>query len=230
MTNNTTSTLISGAIFIGDDNSDSHAQPVDVFKNPTNHITALSSILAHFAKKTGFSPRRHQQHQSSLIIPAYDEFIKDAIAYSAFQETNFKETKALPLDGSLFQFEQAIREFLQSGEGWTDAPLIARSLRDLVPGYIPDPAVKNGQWILSLLILRNNTDKVYIQHAQVTLDIFEDNQGHGVVYIPKQSAKFEIGELELLAPFLIQNAQKLSEELPIINVQGATELLNSPKI
>ncbi|KAF9088259.1 hypothetical protein BGX27_002729, partial [Mortierella sp. AM989] len=118
MTDTTVPALVSGAIFIGDDNSDPHAQPVDVFKNPTNHITALSSILAHFAKKTSFYPHRHQRQQQkpqeeSPIIPAYDAFIKDAISFSSFNETNFKETKALPIDGSLFQFEQAIREFLQ---------------------------------------------------------------------------------------------------------------------
>ncbi|KAG0264251.1 hypothetical protein DFQ27_001328 [Actinomortierella ambigua] len=240
MTNSTSPSLVSGAVFIGVDVSDPSALPVDIFKDRTNHITALSSILAHSSKKTSFSPSHHSPQQQdpqqkTLLVSAYNAFIQDAISFHGFHETRFRETKALSLHGSLVQFEQAIREFLSSGEGeWNDALFIARSLRDLIPAQLSKASATetsgDGQWILSLIVLRqeahsessNSSSKVYVQHAQVTMDIFRDDNHdtQGLAYIPEQSAKFEIGELELLAPSMIQGALELSQEIPIVKLHS----------
>ncbi|KAF9977238.1 hypothetical protein BGZ73_006601 [Actinomortierella ambigua] len=232
MTNSAAPSLVSGAIFIGVNVTDPHSQSTDVFKVRSNHITALSSIIAHSAETSGFSPYRHLQpqdpQQKAQFLTAYNAFIQGAISLRCFQETRFQETKSLPLDGSLDQFERAIREFLSSGQDeWGNEALIARNLRDLVPTHISKVSTTEpdgGQWILSLIVLRQEShskdiadSKVYIQHAQVTLDIFGDNRDEtqSMASIPEQSAKFEIGELELLAPVVIQEAVQLSEETPI---------------
>ncbi|KAF9161020.1 hypothetical protein DFQ26_004939 [Actinomortierella ambigua] len=204
---------------------------------------------SHSSKKTSFSPSHHSPQeqdpqQKTLLVSAYNAFIQDAISFHGFRETRFRETKALSLHGSPVQFEQAIREFLSSGEGeWNDASFIARSLRDLIPAQLSKASATetsgDGQWILSLIVLRqeahsessNGSSKVYVQHAQVTMDIFRDDNHdtQGLAYIPEQSAKFEIGELELLAPSMIQGALELSQEIPIVKLHSVIGLLSSPR-
>lgn len=105
--------------------------------------------MVYATQLTNFIPA-HKLAKS--LVYNLDEFVEKASTFPGFTTVNVLD-QTIFLNGSFTQFEKAIRD---SANGVPNLPLIARSFRDLIPGYISDKSLK--KWILSLVVLEKDPD------------------------------------------------------------------------
>ncbi|KAG0074213.1 hypothetical protein BGZ90_010940, partial [Linnemannia elongata] len=149
-----------------------------------------------------------------------DEFVRKASTFPGFIAEYSKE-ESLALNGSLIQFEELIRKQLED-------PLIARGLRDLIPGYIQDQSVT--EWTLSLVVANKpeDSDAVSLQFARVRLTIHSDKTQ--TAYIPEQNARIIIAGYKINNGFLSSYAERLAQTINIVSVPSYIVYFASPKV
>ncbi|KAG0252611.1 hypothetical protein DFQ27_007953 [Actinomortierella ambigua] len=213
----TANAIVSGAILIGKDTTQS-IDPVLVFRDPKNHLTAAASIVVSAANRVSFQPTKKTP---KTLVPAFGNFQIKLASFPGFINSEVSES-SLSLNGSFTQFEKEVRDANKD----QDSPIIARSLRDLIPGHIKDKGLK--KWILSLLVFKKlEGTKIQIKLARVTLTVLSD-QTH-TTYIPKQTADYSTGILEVNSAYLTASADKWASVIPIVKVRDAIDFLTSPK-
>ncbi|KAF9118629.1 hypothetical protein BGW39_001005 [Mortierella sp. 14UC] len=214
--------VVSAAAFVGEDTTDFDAQPVDIFTEEKNHATVASTVLVFSATDANFQP---SLHPAKSLASAYVEFLKKATSFPGFGEL-VATVQTLPLNNSVFQFETDIRNVIKNDP---DRFLIARGLRDLLPGYIPDSSLKT--WLLSFTLIGKpeGADDVYIKFARVFLTL-NTNKEHTTI-IPEQDAKFEISQVKVNALWVAQHADALVPKLqPIVSVRESIDFFASSKV
>jgi hypothetical protein len=152
-----------------------------VFSNSGNHTTEAFSILATLAKRESFNPRSQPERSLEQEL---DEIVRETTECSFFVDSNSKILEDLLfLDGSLTQFEDAIR---RSPAVAKDNELIALNLRNFIPGSFDSREPKDR--ILHLLVLEKprDCDRVWLRYVRVSLTLDMDNKGQ--VFIPRQLA------------------------------------------
>ncbi|KAK5820915.1 hypothetical protein F5H01DRAFT_378271 [Linnemannia elongata] len=209
--------VVSGAIFVGEDTTEYNDSPADIFRVPENHAAAAASILVFSANSVNFHPA---SQEPKALGQTLDAFIQKASTFPGFVLEYFKE-ESLALNGTLIQFEELIRKQL-------DDPLIARGLRDLIPGYIQDQSVT--EWILSLVVVNKleNSDAVDLQFARVPLTIHSDKTQ--TAYIPEQNARITLAGYKTNTAFLSSNADRLAQSIKITSVPSFIVYFASPKV
>ncbi|KAG0250035.1 hypothetical protein DFQ27_009651 [Actinomortierella ambigua] len=219
MASDSTRAIASGAIFVGKDTTVPDATPLEIFQNPKNHATAAFSVMAYAAEGAGFTPSNAPP--KSLEQP-FLKFLTLAPTFPGFFLERLDEF-SLPLTGSLLQLEQKVR-----GAVVENGVLIGRSIRDLVPGYIPDETM--DMWTLSLVVIDmpETSEKVTIQLVSISLDIETDDDHNAI--IPEQSATFKSSVLRVNRPYFITYAEKLAKMIHITEIRDAIDFFTSPKI
>ncbi|GJJ72047.1 hypothetical protein EMPS_04404 [Entomortierella parvispora] len=209
---NSGSSVASGAVFDGEDTTDGSASPVDIFQDPANHASAAASILVFSANSVNFHP---SQQSPKSLGSSLGKFVDKVVKFPGFIPT-YTDRAFISLDGSLAQFEEVIRE---SYPGSSDERLVARSLRDLIPGRSTED--DGDDWTLSLVVIDKpeGGDNVEVQLISVVLSIDIDKSGS--VSIPKQRAKLNTYILTVNGSLLRKNSIQLSEKVPIVSVPGA---------
>ncbi|GJJ79147.1 hypothetical protein EMPS_11506 [Entomortierella parvispora] len=214
--------VASGAFFVGEDTTESSVTARSMFEKPENHITAVSSVLAFAAKSVNFQPA---SKPAKSLVTTLDAFVERVSTFPGFITSNWVDT-SIKLNGSFTQLEKMIRE---ADDHITHLPLIARNIRDLVPGYIQDKSLK--KWILSLVVLDNPEDSgnPKFKLVRVVLDLSTDKDH--TVFIPEQTAKLVIVDFHANGASLIANAATLSTMIPtIVSPRDAVDLFTSPKV
>ncbi|KAF9023778.1 hypothetical protein CPC16_003071 [Podila verticillata] len=214
--------VVSAAAFVGEDTTDFDAQPVNIFKEEKNHATVASSVLVFSATGANFQP---SLQPTKNLASAYVEFLKKATSFPGFGEPAAL-VLPLPFNNSVFQFETNIRNVIKNDP---DRFLIARGLRDLLPGYIPDSLLKT--WLLSFILIGKpeGTDDVYIKFARVVLTLKTDKE-HTTI-IPEQDAKFEISQVKVNSLWVAQHADALASKIqPIVSVRESIDFFASSKV
>ncbi|KAF9341396.1 hypothetical protein BGZ91_008771 [Linnemannia elongata] len=209
--------VVSGAIFVGEDTTEYTDSPADIFRVPENHAAAAASILVYSANSANFHPASQEPKAlGQNLIP----FVTKASTFPGFLSTRIRDDN-LALNGSLTQFEKVIREKLND-------PLVARALRDLVPGYINDHSLT--EWDLSLVVVTKpeNSNTVTITFARVTLTIHSDKTQ--TAYIPEQTARLIVSEHKVLENVLIVNADRFATSIPVYKVRDFIDFFASPKV
>ncbi|KAG0330409.1 hypothetical protein BG000_011720 [Podila horticola] len=211
--------VVSGGLFVGEDTTNPDASAVDIYKYPENYASAVASILQYSAVTTDYRPSQPDATAKS----GYSGFQRKASTFPGFILTANSEGD-IPLDGSLIQLEEAVREEYPS----TDSILIARSLRDLFPGYVEDSSLK--EWVLSLVVIRKPfySDTVTFKLVQLELTIATD-KAHST-YIPEQTARLSSSEFQVNAAVLTNKADQFAEIIPRVDVQGFINYFASPKV
>ncbi|KAG0260872.1 hypothetical protein DFQ27_003285 [Actinomortierella ambigua] len=218
MARQSSAAVASGAIFVGVDTTKPDATPLDIFKDPINHATAISSIVAFSARKNGFTPS--VVPAKSLVGPM-GNFMKHLASFPGFF-LEMNEQRPVHLTGSLIQLERAVREASLHHKA-----LIGRSMRDLVPGYIPDETIDH--WVLSLVVMDVPSDSAYARLFLIylTMDIKTDEAGTAI--IPEQRAMVNWSILRVNRSFLTAYADSMVDIVPITKVRDTIDLLTSPK-
>lgn len=209
--------VVSGAIFGGYDTTNYEQNPVQIFDRYENHAAATASILVFSAKSADFYPATQEPKS---LIKNLDSFVEKASTFPGFL-VQYSREQNLALDGSLFQFEEVIRNEIKD-------PLVARGFRDLVPGYIQDPSLKD--WTLNLVVLSKpeDTDTVNLILARVSLSIHSDKTQSA--YIPKQDATIILTTFKVNSALLADNASSLAQRISIVSVHDFIAYFASPKV
>ncbi|KAG0066579.1 hypothetical protein BGZ89_007123 [Linnemannia elongata] len=204
--------VVSGAIFVGKDTSDPSADPLEVYRNPSNHATATSSVLVFAANTVNFNPA---SQEPKALIQNLDQFVRKVDTFPAFTLTQ-SEQFSLELDGSLTQFEKTISEQLED-------PDTARALRDLVPDNVQDPSLTD--WILSLVVVAKSedSDDISVKLARVYLTISSD------ATIPKQSARLSVSGYKVNDFLFVSNAETFAGRISTTRVPDFIDYFTSPK-
>ncbi|KAK5820910.1 hypothetical protein F5H01DRAFT_339597 [Linnemannia elongata] len=207
--------VVSGAIFVGKDTSDPSADPLEVYRNPSNHVTATSSVLVFAANTVNFHPA---SQEPKALIQNLDQFVGKVDTFPAFTLTQ-SEQFSLELDGSLTQFEKTISEQLED-------PDTARALRDLVPDNVQDPSLTD--WILSLVVVAKSedSDDISVKLARVYLTI---SSGADAATIPKQSARLSVSGYKVNDFLFVSNAETFARRISTTRVPDFIDYLTSPK-
>ncbi|GJJ71077.1 hypothetical protein EMPS_03427 [Entomortierella parvispora] len=209
------------AIFVGENTADESATPLEIFQDSKNHATAVSSVLVFSAQSAYFQPA--SQPPKSLALN-FNNFIKKTSTFPGFL-LEFNEQGILLLNGSFTQFEEAIRE---SGPADPHQALVARSLRDMIPGYIVNEDV--DEWILSLIVIDKPKDDDTVKFSLITVTLSIGADKSGTAYIPRQSARLGTSVFKVIDGVLVENAEKLSNMISITKVRDALEFFASPKV
>ncbi|KAG0205886.1 hypothetical protein BGX28_002576 [Mortierella sp. GBA30] len=218
MAKGSSSAIVSGAIFVGKDTTSSDASAVDIFRNAGNHAAAAASIVVYSAKGAKFDPA----NQDPSDRGSYSNFLNRVTTFPGFLlYTNFQSD--IKLTGSLDQLEEQIKE----ADGSSDASLIARNIRGLIPASIKDTSL--DKWVLSLIVIGKpaDSDTVTLKHVQLTLNIKSDESQK--TYIPEQTATLRIYGFTVIQNFIEMHANTLADRIPIVKVPDFIAYLTSPK-
>ncbi|KAG0242796.1 hypothetical protein BGW41_003472 [Actinomortierella wolfii] len=210
------SAVSSGAIF---SRETIHTEdPVKVFENPENHLTALASIVVYSAGLENFKPA--SQPPKSLADGLHG-FISKVSTFPGLFMVHHTQ-RDIKIDGSLIHLEKVVRESITH-----HGTLIGRSIRDLFPGYVPDPTL--NEWTLSLIGGEKTTNAEVMFHI-VTLKLKVEIDKSYTTRIPVQSTSINVSTFRVLSSFLTSNAEKLADMIPIVSVRDAIDFFASPKV
>ncbi|GJJ71074.1 hypothetical protein EMPS_03424 [Entomortierella parvispora] len=213
--------VVSDAIFVGENTVDDSASPLEIFSDSKNHAEVVSSVLVFSADRANFQPASQPAKSLALNLR---EFIEKASTFPGFIMER-SEQESLPLNGSLTQFEKVVRE---AGIAQPHQALVARSLRDMIPGYIVNEDV--DEWKLSLIVIDKpkGADVAYVNFVRVDVSIDADKTG--TTFIPEQAAGVSSVVIRTNLSYLVEYAEKLSSLIPITNVRDALVFFASPKV
>jgi len=212
--------VASSADFVGRDTTSRNARDVDIFRDLKNHATAASTILVYSANEANFQP---SEQPAKNLAPSYMTFMKKVTSFPGFGDYH-DMVESVHLNNSAFQFEASIRHLMRHDD---DCFLIARGLRDLLPGYIPDSSLKT--WLLSYVMVSkpDHHDDVNIKFARVILNLKAKEH---ITMIPEQTAKFELSEMHVNGKWLSHHADSLASKLhPIASVHKMMDFFTSSK-
>ncbi|KAF9081330.1 hypothetical protein BGX27_004969 [Mortierella sp. AM989] len=212
--------IVSGALFVGEDTTNTGASGHDIFEDPRNHASATASILKYSAEAANYRP----SEQDATYIVEYSRFQLKMETFPGFALRSPSQEVDVPLSNSLTQLETAIREKYPSA----NSKLIARSLRDLFPGSVEDKSLE--EWILSLIVIDKPFDSntVTVNHVELELRIAVDETMK--THIPEQTAKLYNTEFQVVASFLSNNADGLAQRISCGSVQDFIQYFASPKV
>ncbi|KFH72846.1 hypothetical protein MVEG_00071 [Podila verticillata NRRL 6337] len=225
--------VASSALFFGEDTTES-LDPLKIFKDPINHATAASSILAFSAEKTGFKPSEKSAESLADTLP---EFMKRISTFPGFILVSSSESAPVQLKDhtTAEEFENKIR-FMFGGD---HSGKIAFKLAELLPLDLDyEEATRLKNWILGLVVIDKpmGSDKVSIQLVSMKLSIAFDKEPKTCsgptptpeAYIPEQGVKILVSKLDVNSSFLTAYAESLVGMLPIVDVEHMIALLTSP--
>ncbi|KAG0014334.1 hypothetical protein BGZ81_000524 [Podila clonocystis] len=226
--------VASAALFFGEDTTES-LNPLDVFKNPINHATAASSVVALSAEQADFQPALKS---ADSLSQALDKFLTKVSTFPGlYLKSKSQRTVALKNYTTAEQFQTGIKD---GHPQYPHIGKIALRFAELLPLDLGcEEAERLKNWILSLVVIDkpkgNNTVRVQLSH--VALSIAYDKGSWACsdptptlgLYIPEQRASITFADYEINTGFLIAYAEHLVDLLPIVNVESTIALLTSPE-
>ncbi|KAI9241291.1 MAG: hypothetical protein BYD32DRAFT_406429 [Podila humilis] len=225
--------VASAALFFGKDTTES-LDPLKIFKDPINHATAASSVLAFSAELAGFKP---SEKSAASLTDTLPEFMKKVTSFPGFILVSSSESAPVHLKDhtTAEEFENMIRNLLEVDHSGK----IALKLAELLPLDLDyEEATRLKNWILNLVVLDKpkGSDKVSIQLVYVPLSIAFDKEPKTCsgptptpeAYIPEQTTKILLSKLDVDPSFLAAHAESLVDRLPIVDVERTIALLTSP--
>ncbi|GJJ72046.1 hypothetical protein EMPS_04403 [Entomortierella parvispora] len=211
--------VASRAIFFGEDTSDSSANPYDIYANPKNHASAVSSVLVFAANEVDFRPSEQQPKE---LGSNYEQFFKEVSAFPGFRLER-DEQVLIPLDGTRIQFENAV---FDTNPYYLHQSQVARNLRSLIPQRAGD---NGGYWLLSLIAIDKPEDADAVKIALVSVIVYIETDRTGKVTIPVQEAIVRTSFFQARSRVLVGNADQFSEAIPIVHVPEAEKFFDSEK-
>ncbi|KAG0238433.1 hypothetical protein B0O80DRAFT_499789 [Mortierella sp. GBAus27b] len=210
--------VTAGTIFGGQDSSYKGVKGAEVFRYPQNHVTAVSSILVHYAKKGGFRPKKSGIRATSQ---EYGRFFGGVLSFKGFNHI-YRDEKALELKGGSEQFREAVTENYRSGP--SKGNFAALVFDDQIPDNLDEQSQK---YLLTLLAVRGEED----YREPVTLDLSSilaklEKTGSGVEPTAQSTALRQL-TLQVDQGFLREYAERLAHEIDIVSIDEALEYFTS---
>lgn len=200
--------LVSGAIFIGKDTSFPEDDSTIIFKDPSNHPAAVTSLLWTLAKESDFIPSEFDVITDPWL---YRKFERQLVDFPAFKTSEFVQ-RPLDLDGTPSQFSAQIRPHFDARY----ADTIARSFWSQIPGYVMKPSFR--RWLTSQIIIYKDTDsdEITFEVAEIILTLSRDESG--LAMIDRQRAILTRTFFKVDTATLVDNAEDLAKSVPIVGI------------
>ncbi|KFH72848.1 hypothetical protein MVEG_00073 [Podila verticillata NRRL 6337] len=204
-------------------------------RNPINHATAASSVLALSAKQSGFNS---SEKSAESLAEALDDFV---VQVSTFPGFYLKSTTERTLTLKNHTTAEEFQKIIQDSNSGPRIGEVAFKFAELLPLDLDyEEATRLKNWILNLVVLDKpkGSDIVKIQLARVPLRIAFDKEPKTYsgsnptptpkVYIPEQRASIVFADFEINTQYLIANAAKLVSLIPnVYDVKSTIALLTS---
>ncbi|KAG0234125.1 hypothetical protein BGW42_006865 [Actinomortierella wolfii] len=242
--------VISQGIVRGFDYADPNATPLQVFKQPRNHLVAVASILQFQGYLNHFTPHSQVPAKSTKAFKAFEESLQTSPFWRR-TATYVKWPKVK--EGGLDDLRHALRSSLYEKEYHHQT---ANRLADMVPTTIPDADLK--RWILSIVAIQRHMfpdDKITIGLAKLGLDLEveddgdDDNSGdcdvnsederllqwigkpkrggNKKVRVPRQVADLDVSVYEVDRNVLIDNAESLAKQIKPVSLDRFIEFFTT---
>ncbi|KAF9960007.1 hypothetical protein BGZ72_008206 [Mortierella alpina] len=200
--------LVSGAIFVGKDTSFPEDDSTIIFKDPSNHPAAVTSLLWTLAKESNFIPSEFDVITDPWLYRKFERTLLDFPGFKASEITQ----RPLDLDGTPSQFSSQIRSNFDARYAET----IARSFWSQIPGYVMKPSFR--RWLTSQIIIYKDTDsdEITFEVAEVILTLSRDQSG--LAMIDRQRATLTRTFYTVDTATLVENAEDLAKSVPIVGI------------
>ncbi|KFH62124.1 hypothetical protein MVEG_11763 [Podila verticillata NRRL 6337] len=199
--------LFSRAHFVGKDTSDPRTSGLRIFKDPSNHPTAVASILVHIASDVDFKP------QDGVVLnqQVYSKFETRISKVSALQRVD-SNYHVLDLTGDLEQLACEVSKKLDP----VNAYKVADTFRRLVPS-----SVKGVWWrdfLLTQVVIHKAADSnnITVELASLGLTLSQNSKGRAVV--DQQKATLSQKLFKVNAEDFVTKAQEWSDSILMYNV------------
>ncbi|KAF9014744.1 hypothetical protein BGZ52_006400 [Haplosporangium bisporale] len=199
--------LFSRAHFVGKDTSDPRTSGLRIFKDPSNHPTAVASILVHIASDVDFKP------QDGVVLnqQVYSKFETRISKVSALQRVD-SNYHVLDLTGDLEQLACEVSKKLDP----VNAYKVADTFRRLVPS-----SVKGVWWrdfLLTQVVIHKAADSnnITVELASLGLTLSQNFKGRAVV--DQQKATLSQKLFKVNAEDFVTKAQEWSDSILMYNV------------
>ncbi|KAG0264446.1 hypothetical protein BG011_006805 [Mortierella polycephala] len=212
--------IVSGVIQIGSDTTHGSASRLETFKNPENHVSAVASIILHFATKNKFLPSVDGVISDQTI---YTNFMREIAVYPVF-DLSKTESYKLELDGDPDQFVNQISSKYSLDDA-KDNNAVARNFRKLIPERIQNTAWRD--WLLSQVVINQNPSSltVTVEIARVAVKLSHRNEGDA--YMAAQTAVLTKSVFVVNSPLLSNNARRLVNSVPVTSARVVKGLLTT---
>ncbi|KAF9992275.1 hypothetical protein BGZ79_003303 [Entomortierella chlamydospora] len=228
--------VVSAALFFGDDTTES-SNPVDIFRNPINHATAASSVLAFSAEQAGFQPAGKY---AGSLPQALDLFVTKVSTFPGFYlRNNVPREFVLKDHTTVEEFEMAIKD---TNDWEPHIGEIAVKFAELVLTPLNldrGEAERLNKWTLNLVVIDkpedSNTVRVQLSRVELNIAFGKDPKTcSGLAlepraYIPEQMASIVFADFEVNAGLLDANAEPLGKLVPIVSLENTMAILTSPR-
>ncbi|KAF9964395.1 hypothetical protein BGZ70_006537 [Mortierella alpina] len=200
--------LVSGAIFVGKDTSFPEDDSTIIFKDPSNHPAAVTSLLWALAKESDFVPSEFDVITDPWL---YRKFERQLLDFPGFKTSEISQ-RPLDLDGTPHQFSSQIRSNFDTRYAET----IAKSFWSQIPGYVMKPSFR--RWLTSQIIIYKDThsDEITFEVAEIILRLSRDESG--LAMIDRQRATLTRTFFTVDTATLVNNADDLARSVPIVGI------------
>jgi len=151
----------------------------------------LPTAVARLAQRLGYpiladplSGARSGAHDRSLVVDAYDAFLRDAATVEGLEPEVILRLGAMPTSKPLLQYLQryaSTRHLLVDAGGWRDPTGLAsdvlhvdpRLLCDALSSSLPDGRINNGDWAATFSRVNSTARRAISEHLATMDELFE---------------------------------------------------------
>ncbi|KAF9093408.1 hypothetical protein BGX29_009953 [Mortierella sp. GBA35] len=215
---------IAQAFFHGVNTSDPAATPVQLFKDPKNHVDATSSILSFAGKSANFHPITQNPVE---LAKHFDAYLSKISSFPGFFLTYNEQT-------SIFQTSTNIDTMISDIKSAYDGVLIVdhdalvNIITQMANSVLSQSTSDESRVMFVLLGVTkaNDSSEVEISIFYTTLHLKKDHSGKKT-YIA-QSYSINRTVFKVYTSVLVANAEMFAQKIPKVNMEEWLHANNSP--
>ncbi|KAF9286307.1 hypothetical protein BGZ68_003042 [Mortierella alpina] len=186
--------ILTGALLLGKDTSNPHASPLDVYRNPNNHVTAVASITVNAAHRASLKPssKAADEDTYSGFKIRVSSFPGYKFNFAKFKDFLFHEKFDLKEHASTIY-----RDFARSSR--SEADEVASALLGVVGDHLKEAKQEQGSvmnWVFSEVVVRQLTFTIQLEIVELSVRRQKDN------YV----ATLEVRSFHVITPVLTARA------------------------
>ncbi|KAG0268895.1 hypothetical protein DFQ27_005334 [Actinomortierella ambigua] len=212
-----------GGVYLGVELPDPKATPIEVFKNPKNHVAAVVSILKDVADRRKFAPSKLAATELVKHIANFEWSVE---AFLGIERVDSIEEYLSVDEAGTEALEDAIDEAIDS----SDSLHIALQLSGLLPKRAKseqDARDLNGRVVLEVIVIDKTPKVTTIKLARVTLDLQVDQDSRAITIPAQHHVLLSVISLRARSEVLQRHAETLADNIKIISLDQFVEFFHS---
>ncbi|KAF9974747.1 hypothetical protein BGZ73_001802 [Actinomortierella ambigua] len=247
--------VVSVGVVHGFDYSDPEATPLQVFRERRNHLVAVASLLKFQGELTHYTPHKQLPAKSTKAFKAFQEGIESSPLWSLTEMYTKWPTlekgglhdlqraieNVLPNHDYGHEIAKQLVQMVPATVHDPNLKLWAFSILTLVKNPVPEDTITIGfgKLILNLELTEMDEDDDDEEEDNdgdffiVDMDKKKKKKKSGdynkkwKVSVPKQVADLDISEFDVNRKALVDNAERLAKQIPVVTLNGFQEFFTS---